>query len=152
MPEKLKMNITKMLSLAFGVALVSHSPASAEPTNRWWSGSGMGVSEYGWSGSDGTSIYITCDSDSEIGLDVAIRGVDPKPKTDVIFNIDGEEVRFWTTEKGEIEMFTRVSGNNLYYLFDRLREGSSVALSFDGLSKTISLAGSSKGLGEGLCE
>lgn len=133
-------------------ALVAATPALAEPTDRWWSGWGMGVSEYGWSGSDGSTIYITCDSDDALGLNVAIRGVDPKPNTDVIFNLNGQEVRFWTEDNGEIEMQSRVSMNNLYFLFDELRQGSTMFLRFDGLAKEFSLAGSARGLGEGLCE
>ena len=132
--------------------LAVSAPAIAEPTDRWWSGWGMGVSEYGWSGSDGSNIYITCDSDGALGLNVAIRGIDPKPNTDVIFNLNGQEVRFWTTADGEIEMKSRVSMNNLYFLFDELRQGSTMFLRFDGLAKEFSLAGSAKGLGEGLCE
>jgi len=120
-----------------GIALLAVSaPAFAEPTDRWWSGWGMGVSEYGWSGSDGSNIYITCDSDGALGLNVAIH----------------QEVRFWTKADGQIEMQSRVSMNNLYFLFDELRQGSSMFLRFDGLAKEFSLAGSAKGLGEGLCE
>lgn len=112
----------------------------------------MGVSEYGWSGSDGSKIYITCDSEGELGLRVAIRGANPKPNTDVIFNLNGQEVRFWTKDDGQIEMQSRVSMNNLYFLFDELRQGTTTFLRFDGVAKEFSLAGSAKGLGKGLCE
>jgi len=131
--------------------LTASTTAYAEPTDRWWSGWGMGVSEYGWSGSDGSTIYITCDSDRELGLRVAIRGVDPKPNSDVIFNVNGQEIRFWTTADGDIETQSRVSMNNLYFLFDELRAGTTMFLRFNGLAKEFSLTGSSKGLGEGLC-
>ena len=112
----------------------------------------MGVSEYGWSGSDGSNIYITCDSEGALGLSVAIKGVSPKPKTDVIFNLNGQEIRFWTRADGEIEMQSRVSMNNLNFLFDELRQGRTMFLRFNGLAKEFSLAGSSKGLGGGLCK
>ena len=133
-------------------ALAMATPALAEPTDRWWSGWGMGVSEYGWSGSDGSNIYMTCDSERDLGLSVGIRGVNPKPNTEVIFNLNGQEVRFWTKGSGEIEMQSRVSMNNLYWLFDELRRGRTMFLRFDGLAKEFSLAGSAKGLGKGLCE
>ncbi len=132
--------------------LVVAAPLAAEPVDRWWSGWGMGVSEYGWSGSDGSTIYITCGSEGELGLHVAIRGVDPRPNTDVIFNLNGQEVRFWTKEDGEIEMQSRVSMNNLYFLFDELRKGTTMFLRFDGLAKEFPLKGSAKGLGPRLCE
>lgn len=112
----------------------------------------MGVSEYGWSGSDGTTIYITCDSENELGLHVAIRGVDPEPNTDVIFHVNGQEIRFRTAANGDIETQSRVSMNNLYFLFDELRSGDRMFLRFDGLAKELSLAGSARGLGPGLCE
>lgn len=139
-------------SITIAISLLAVSPASAEPTDRWWSGWSMGVSEYGWSGSDGSTIYITCDSDRQLGLRVAIKGTDPKPNTDVIFNLNGQEVRFWTTNDGDIEMQSRVSMNNLYFLFDELRSGSTMFLRFDGQDKEFSLAGSAKGLGSELCE
>lgn len=112
----------------------------------------MGVSEYGWSGSDGSSIYITCDGARQLGLSVAIRGVNPRPNTDVIFNLNGQEIRFWTMGDGEIEMQSRVSMNNLYFLFDELRKGVTMFLRFDGLAKEFPLKGSAKGLGSELCE
>ena len=143
------MKVATIIGIA---ALLTAAPAFAEPTDRWWSGWGMGVSEYGWSGSDGSSIYITCDSEDALGLSVAIRGVNPKPNTDVIFNLNGQEIRFWTKDNGEIEMQSRVSMNNLYFLFDELRQGSTMFLRFNGLAKEFSLAGSARGLGEGLCE
>ncbi len=141
-----------LFSLAVAAGTFVSTPLLAEPTNRWWSGWGMGVSEYGWSGSDGTSIYITCDSDSDVGLNVAIRGVDPKPNTDVIFEVNEQDIRFMTKADGEIEMFSRVSTNNLYFLFDELKTGKTVTMRFNGMSKTLSLNGSGKGLGRGLCK
>ena len=112
----------------------------------------MGISEYGWSGSDGTSIYVTCDSERELGLRVAIRGIDPKPKSDVIFQVNGQTIKFWTSSDGDIEMISRASMNNLYFLFDELRSGERMIVRFNGLSKSLSLMGSAKGLGQGLCE
>jgi len=112
----------------------------------------MGTSEYGWSGSDGSTIYITCDSEDALGLRVAIRGKDPKPNTDVSFHLNGQEVEFRTKSNGEIETQSRVSMNNLYFLFDELRNGNRMFLRFDGLAKEFSLAGSAKGLGKGLCK
>lgn len=128
------------------------TPASAEPTDRWWSGAGMGVSEYGWSGSDGSEVYISCDGNGLLSLHVSIRGKSPKPNTDVIFNLNGQEIGFWTTRQGEIEMVSRVSMNNLYFLFDELKRGRTMFLRFDGMAKEFSLAGSSKGLGAKLCD
>ena len=128
------------------------SAVVAEPTDRWWSGSGMGVSEYGWSGSDRTTIYITCDGEDELGLQAAIRGIDPKPNSDVTFTLNGQKIVFWTEKTGDIEMRSRVSTNNLYFLFDELRSGERVTINFNGISKTLPLVGSAKGLGEGLCE
>ena len=142
-----------MRTSAFALALVGTSaPAFAEPNDRWWSGGGMGISEYGWSGSDGTSIYVTCDSERELGLRVAIRGIDPKPKSDVIFQVNGQTIKFWTSSDGDIEMISRASMNNLYFLFDELRSGERMIVRFNGLSKSLSLMGSAKGLGQGLCE
>ena len=141
-----------MALVAVVTALWLSAPAAAEPIDRWWSGWGMGVSEYGWSGSDGSTIYITCGSERELGLRVAIRGVDPQSKTDVIFNLNGQEIRFWTTADGDIEMNSHVSMSNLFFLFDELRKGTSVFLRFDGLAKEFPLAGSAKGLGPTLCD
>jgi hypothetical protein len=124
----------------------------AEPTDRWWSGWGMGIHEYGWSGSDGTSIYITCESATEMGLSVAIKGVDPKPSSEVHFFLNGQNIRFWTNPDGAIDTKSRVGLTSLYFLFDELRAGREMTLAFDGLSKTLSLKGSSKGLGPELCE
>ena len=138
--------------IILGCSLLLQGPASAEPVNRWWSGWGMGVSEYGWSGSDGSKIYITCENNTELGLVVAIRGIDPKPKSEVLFLLNGQNIIFSTMPNGDIEMKSRVSTNNLYFLYDELRTGSKMTLSFNGLSKTFSLAGSSKGLGSGLCK
>jgi hypothetical protein len=140
------------VQLSLIAALIIATPASAEPKDRWWSGWGMGISEYGWSGSDGTSIYITCDGENNMGLNVAIRGTDPKPKSNVIFKVNGQEIVFWTEANGNVEMQSRASTNNLTFLFDELRSGRSVTLQFDGLSKTIPLKGSGKGLGKGLCK
>lgn len=141
-----------ILAFAMLMAAAIATPAQAEPVNRWWSGWGMGVSEYGWSGTDGSSVYITCDSEDNLGLNVAIRGESPKPKSDVIFRLNGQEVTFWTNADGTIEMQSRVSMNNLYFLFSELRAGETMALEFDGLTKVFPLAGSAKGLGAGLCE
>jgi hypothetical protein len=138
---------------AFMVALVSLQtvPVSAEPVNRWWSGWGMGVSEYGWSGSDGSTIYMTCENRTEVGLRVAIRDIDPKPKSEIVFALNGQKISFWTKPNGEIETQSRVSMNNVYFLFDELKNGSNMTLSFNGLSKRFNLAGSSKGLGSEFC-
>lgn len=143
-------NLAAMIISAF--AINTSAPAIAEPIDRWWNGWGMGVSEYGWSGSDDSNIYITCDSNNNLSLSVAIRGQDPRPGSDVVFKLKGQEVRFWTKENGDIEMESRVSANNLYFLFDELRTGSTMTLEFDGLSKRFPLSGSAKGLGPRLCE
>lgn len=148
--ERITMKYIK--TLAFICAMIMTTPAAAEPVDRWWSGWGMGVSEYGWSGSDGSSIYITCDSENNLGLSVAIRGKSPKPETDVIFKLNGHEVSFWATATGEIEMQSRVSMNNLYFLFDELKASDKLELSFDDRTKTFPLKGSAKGLGSALCE
>jgi hypothetical protein len=140
------------IQLIVFAALITAAPVSAEPKDRWWSGWGMGVSEYGWSGSDGTSIYITCDSENKIDLSVAIRGVSPKPRSKVTFQVNGVHIGFMTEADGDIDMFSKVSTNNLYSLFDELRTGKSLTMRFDGLSKTLPLKGSSKGLGKGLCK
>lgn len=127
-------------------------PASAEPTNRWWSGAGMGDLEYGYSGSDGSTIYIACDSErTRHSLRVSIRGIDPRPNSDVILSVDGENIRFWTTSSGDVEMNSHASLSSLYYLFDRLREGKDATLRFNGLSRKFSLAESARGLGAQLC-
>lgn len=145
----MRFNLLSILALlSFGL----NAPAAAEPVDRWWSGWGMGVSEYGWSGSDGSTIYITCDSDRALGLRVAIGGVDPHPNTDVVFYLNGQELHFSTDADGDIEMQSRVSMNSLYFLFDELRKGRSAVLRFDGLMKEFPLAGSAKGLGSELCE
>jgi len=138
--------------LIFLCMLAVTSTASAEPVDRWWSGWGMGISEYGWSGSDGSNIYITCDSDNNVGLSVAIRGESPDADSDVLFKVNGQEIRFWTTKDGSIEMQSRVSMNNLYFLFDELKAGNKLELSFNGKSKMFPLKGSAKGLGSELCE
>ncbi len=138
---------------AVTVALVALqiTPAFAEPVNRWWSGWGMGVSEYGWSGSDGSTIYMTCESRTDVGLRVAIRGIDPKPKSEIVVVLNGQKISFWTTPNGDVETQSRVSMNNVYFLFDELKNGSKMTLSFNGLSKSFNLAGSSKGLGSEFC-
>ncbi|MCZ8017399.1 hypothetical protein [Novosphingobium sp.] len=140
----------RLLTLA--AFLATSTAVAAEPTNRWWSGGGMGVSEYGWSGSDRTTIYMTCEGDDELGLRVSIRGVDPKPKSQVIFEVNGQSIVFFVKSDGDIEMQSRVSMNNLYFLFEELRSGRQVTVNFDGLSKTLPLTGSAKGLGKGLCK
>ncbi len=134
-----------------GLATLLQFPALAEPVDRWWSGWGMGVHEYGWSGSDGSMIYMTCEDRTEIGLNVAIRGIDPKPKSEITFALNGQKVNFWTKASGEIETESRAAMNNVYFLFDELRAGKEMSLSFNGLSKRFSLAGSSKGLGSEFC-
>ena len=146
----MKTALTRAAAIATLVAL-QIAPASAEPVNRWWSGWGMGTSEYGWSGSDASKIYITCESRTEVGLRVAIRGIDPKPKSEIVFALNGQTIRFWTKLDGEIETQSRALMNNVYFLFDELRTGSKMTLSFNGLSKSFSLAGSSKGLGSEFC-
>src|SRR3546814_20279340 len=90
---------------------------------------------------------MTCESKTDLGLRVAIRGIDPKPKSEIIFALNGQKIRFWTKPDGDIETQSRASLNNLYFLFDELRAGNEMTLSFNGLSKRFSLAGSSKGLG-----
>ena len=139
------------LALAFGF-FVTSSAGYAEPIDRWWSGSGMGVLEHGWSGSDRTAIYITCDGQRMPGLRVSIRGRDPKPKSDVIFEVNGQTIKFWTLADGEIEMVSDVSMNNLDFLFKELKSGERLIVKFNGISKSLPLKGSAKGLGEGLCE
>jgi hypothetical protein len=139
-------------SLIAGFCMLLHAPVYAEPADQWWSGWGMGVHEYGWSGSDESRIYITCENSTELGLSVAIRGIDPKPKSEVVFSVDGKEIRFWMKPNQEIDTQSRVGMNNLYFLFDDLRKGKKLVLSFDGLSKAFPLTGSSKGLGQELCE
>jgi hypothetical protein len=133
-------------------ALASGTTAHAEPRDQWWSGWGMGIHEYGWSGSDGTSIYITCDSNRELDLSVAIRGLYPKPDTQVLFDVDGRLFKFRTKGDDGIETFSRLASDEIYFLFDALKKGKRVVLSFDGISQSLSLRGSAKGLGEELCE
>lgn len=142
-----------VISTSSAVAILCLSAAaSAEPTNRWWSGAGMGDIEYGYSASDGSEIYIACDTErTRHSLRTAIRGVDPRPRTDIFFDVDGEIIRFWTTQTGDVEMNSHASLSSLYYLFDRLREGRRLVLRFDGLSREFALAGSAKGLGPELC-
>jgi opacity protein-like surface antigen len=142
----------KNVALLATLALACGTVAQAEPTDQWWSGWGMGIHEYGWSGSDGTSVYITCGSDRELGLNVAIREIDPKPNSEVVFDVDGREFKFRTKDDGDIETFSRLAGNELFFLFDALKKGKRLVLSFDGLSQSLSLKGSARGLGKDLCE
>lgn len=148
------MRLRSLVLMASGTVaiLCLSAAASAEPTNRWWSGAGMGYIEYGYSASDGSKIYIACDAErTQHSLRVAIRGVDPRPRSEIVFYIDGEEVRFWTTQAGDVEMNSHASLSSLYYLFDRLREGRRLILRFDGILREFPLAGSAKSLGPELC-
>src|SRR3546814_2108808 len=97
----------------------------------------MGVHEYGWSGSDDSTIYMTCESKTDLGLRVAIRGIDPKPKSEIIFALNGQKIRFWTKPDGDIETQSRASMNNPYFLFDELRAGNEMTLYVNGLSKSF---------------
>ena len=111
----------------------------------------MGSSEYGWSGSDGTSIYVAC-NDERTFFRVAIRGVDPKPHTAIRFFVNGQEIVFRTNADGQIDMYPPVAMANLSFLFSEIRSGKTLFVQFDDLAKEIPLKGSAKGLGSNPCE
>lgn len=157
---------------AIAIGLAS-APVSAEPIGKWWAGAGMGDLEYGYSRGDGTELMLSCnpgDSD-RLYLSVSINGESPADEY-IVFDADGEAIEFYAEDLGTIEMRSRVSINSVYELFDSLKRGRQLEIWFSpvsihetdqrlaGLARSkrlarqnavISLAGSAKALGVGLC-
>ena len=163
-------------TIALGIGILagsSSSRAQAEPIGKWWSEAGMGDLEYGYNRGDGTELMLSCnpgDSD-RLHLSVSIDGESPSDEY-IVFDAGGEVIEFYAEDLGTIEMRSRVSINSLYVLFENLKRGRQLEIWFspvsihegdtrlEGLAQSkrlarqraaISLTGSAKALGPGLC-
>ena len=129
-------------------------PAEAEPYGRWWTGWGMGVTEYGYksdsAGSD--KIYIACSHDSTT-ISFSISGINPRPRSEVIVVIDGEELRLFSDVDGSIPTDSRVADANFRALWSLMRSGNTMWVRLStGESARFPLKGSAKVLDAESCE
>lgn len=143
----------RKLLLALASLLVV-TPAHSEPYGRWWTGWGMGVTEYGYksdsAGSD--SIYIACSHDSTT-LSFSISGKNPEPRSEVTVVIDGEELRLISNRDGAIPTDSRVADANFRSLWGLMRSGSTMWVKLSsGESARFPLKGSAKILNAESCE
>ena len=148
------MYFLKALFLAF-VLCLTISPASAEPIDRWWSGWGMGVFEYGYrsdsAGSD--TIYISCSDDWGTNIRFTIGGKDPEPISEITVVIDGKELRLFTNSDGSVPTESHLAASNFWSLWEMIRSGQTMWVKLStGESTTFPLKGSAKALPREHCK
>lgn len=148
------------VSLSIAASFWAVGNANAEPTARWWSGFGQGVSEYGYNDGNGSSIYIACDSSfpeyRKFGatIRVAIEAIDPAPGSEVTFFIGKDSFRFiYDSKERMITTASHVDAGNFTALIDALKRGQTVSFAIEDRIgnrhlKTFPLRGSSKALAD----
>lgn len=141
--------------ILFALCLATPTTLAAEPIGRWWSGWGMGVSEYGYKADSGgnDSIYIACSPDSGTSVSFTITGESPDPESEVTVVIDGEEIRLFADKDGQIPTDSRAADGNFRYLWEMIRKGRTMRVRLStGESTRFPLIGSTKALGAEPCE
>jgi hypothetical protein len=135
--------------------LCTVAPVQAEPVGKWWSGWGMGVSEYGYKGDfDGNnSIYIACSPDIGTSVSFSINGKGPRPNSNVIVVIDDEQLELFADKNGSIPTASHVADANFRALWGMIRSGRTMKVKLStGEVTTFPLNGSSKALNAAPCE
>ncbi len=136
-----------------GLALLAYAgPATAEPVGRWWSGWGMGVTEYGFKRDDRNNIYIACDPYGQTSVSVTINGRSPRPRSIVQFKVNGQTLSWMASRDGTLPTGSHVDSSNYYALIEEARNGSGVMIiQFDALRTSFPLKGSARALPANPC-
>jgi hypothetical protein len=147
------MQIKFIASATVAMAFVfSTVPALAEPVGRWWSGWGMGVTEYGFKKDDANYIHISCDPHRKTYVAVSISGRNPRAGSAVVFLVNGQTLRWLADRQGYLPTESHVDSSNYYSLLEEVRRGSgALRISYDGRTTTFPLKGSARELPSDPC-
>lgn len=134
------------------VLMITATPGNSEPVGRWWSGWGMGVTEYGFTKDDNNRLLISCDPNRETNVSVYIGGQSPKPGSTVVFNVNGQTLRWRTAADGDLKTASHVESSYYYALIDEVRRGhGALRITFDGRRISFPLKGSARVLPSDPC-
>jgi hypothetical protein len=131
--------------LALAIAGIAASPAMA----AWTSGVTGGVREYrvGAPGNRGTSMVLSCPTDSAAFITVQVDGVLPPSGEQVGFKAAGRTVAIRSADSGSIKINTEKDRANFRNFWAMVRAGSVMTISYtNGVTASLSLKGSAKAL------
>ena len=135
--------------LLFGLVFAGTLAAEvrAEPTGRWWSGWGMGVTEYGFTKDDKNYILISCDPHGKTNISLSIGGKSPRPRSTVVMKVNGQALTWLADSRGNLPTDSHVESSKYYSLLEEIRLGSGkIGIFFNGLKTAYPLTGSAKAL------
>lgn len=133
---------------AIGIALALSAPIMALPT-RWSADADNGITRYmvGDLGQRGSHVLIACPEGQGADIRVAIGGVIAPSSSDVGFRAGGRTVVMRTNGNGTIETKSRANAAAFGALWQAIRAGSRLDISFtNGVSATLPLSGSARAL------
>ena len=95
----------------------------------------MGVIEHGYNRGDGTEFLISCNPDqaSDLSLSMAIKGRSAENEY-IVFSAGRDEIEFYADKYQGIEMVSRSSVNNVYFLFDLIKRETVLRVRFSPIS------------------
>lgn len=144
-----------VIVVAASAATYFAAPAMAERFGDWRTGFAQGHLEMWTENGPGNRFMISCDFAARgYGASIfpKIIGSGPQAGSDVRMFVDGEEIRFRANEFKSIDTDCHVCADNFVYLWERIREGDQLIVTFeDGRSSPFSLRGSSKALDQQAC-
>lgn len=146
-------NLVKLLVLG---AVLFSSPAVA--SNEWRIGGNQGVIEHTVSHGPGNDFVVVCDegySDTGelTGLIINIKDRSAPANSTVKVFVDGDEFEFFNEAESGIKTDNRVSANNFYALWSKMRTSSMLIAVFeDGRTASFNIKGADKALGSEVCK
>ena len=129
-------------------------PASAiaEPSNgEWTMGFAMGVTEAWTRDGEGNEIIFTCNGGREGAIYINLFGK-PVPAGEIVFSVDGQEVRMQSKPDGEaVETGCSVCQDSFIKVWKAVAAGSRLTVTAGRRSAAFSLEGSRDALGPDVC-